>query len=761
MDATATLTRPAASGSASEGGREAPAPRGKGWFKSELTRELCTYAAAILFCVLFLTWLWRLWDMHARVPFLCQGDALVVEMIVKTLAENPWYLTNDRVGAPFGLELHDFPLADNLHFGLLKLITLAFPNPFAACNLYFLLTYPLTVLTGLFVLRHFGVSRPTAAVVSLLYAFLPYHVVRGIGHLPLAAYYCLPLAVMVALWVALDQGPFFRKDPLTGRWAFRPWGRRALAGLAVCLLLSANFVYYSYFTCYLLAGAGLLSAVRRRCWRPLAEAGLLVAVIGLGTLANLAPSLLYTLRNGPNTDAAARAPIEAEVYSLKLSHLVLPTPYHRVGWVAERRRQIDSALGYTGNEAALSSSLGLFGGAGLVVLLGWVFVRRGGRPRQRLLTALSSLNLLALLLATTGGLSALFAVFVSPSIRAYCRISVIIAFLALFALALILDWLRERWQGRRLGRYTYLALAGAVLTFGLLDQTGANTPDYRGMRELIRRDGDYVRRVEASVPAGSLIYQLPFARFPEFGPVGAMQDYDHFLMYLHSKTLRWSYGAMRGRRADQWQQVVAALYPEDQLRVLSHAGFRGVHVDRLGYADRAAALGARLQQLLGVPPLVSADGRYAYYDMGRFNDRLRAGCSARQLRARRDAALNLVYPDWRPGFSSLEVLGPESWRWCSKAGDLVLENLSSQPRQVTLEFATNTGHPGASRLALSGPLLKMDLAVSCRPTKVRQELQVPPGRHAIHFACDAPVASTTDARAPVFRITEFVLRQVE
>ena len=43
-----------------------------------------------------------------------------------------------------------------------------------------------------------------------------------------------------------------------------------------------------------------------------------------------------------------------------------------------------------------------------------------------------------------------------------------------------------------------------------------------------------------------------------------MIDYDHLVGYLHSKTLRWSYGAMRYRETDRWLSKVSA-EPIDQL----------------------------------------------------------------------------------------------------------------------------------------------------------------------------------------------------
>jgi phosphoglycerol transferase len=74
-------------------------------------------------------------------------------------------------------------------------------NPFLVTNIYYLLTFPLITLTSLYVLRRFNLSYVPALCCSLLYAFLPFHFMRNESSLNVAAYYVVPLATMVVLWV--------------------------------------------------------------------------------------------------------------------------------------------------------------------------------------------------------------------------------------------------------------------------------------------------------------------------------------------------------------------------------------------------------------------------------------------------------------------------------------------------------------------------------------------------------------------------------
>ena len=52
--------------------------------------------------------------------------------------------------------------------------------------------FPLTTATTIWALREMGVSRLWALVFGLLYAFQPYHFLRGTGHYFLSAYYLVP-----------------------------------------------------------------------------------------------------------------------------------------------------------------------------------------------------------------------------------------------------------------------------------------------------------------------------------------------------------------------------------------------------------------------------------------------------------------------------------------------------------------------------------------------------------------------------------------
>jgi phosphoglycerol transferase len=587
--------------------------------ESPVRRAFLWYTAAAFCALAAAGWVLQLWRADLRIPLTSANDARFTALCVKGLLEHGWYLDNDRVGAPGGLNLADFPMSDNLHFLLLKLVGLAVRDVGRTINLYYLLTFPLTALATLFVLRRLGVSYPPAFVAAELFTALPYHFFRGEVHLMLASYYLVPFAVLVAVWLYLGEAVLLRREERGWRLALS--SRKSLAAVAVCLLLSAGGVYYAFFTCALLATAALAAALRLRAWQPLLAGGLLVGLIVGGTLANLAPTLLYHLAHGPNRAVAHTEREGAEIYGLKVTQLVLPITGHRVPLLATIKARYNRAAPLVNeNDCA---SLGVIGSVGFVVLLLRAVLRR--RLAPKLPDALGVLNLAAVLLGTVGGFGALFSFFLLPPIRGYNRLSVFIAFFALALVAWGMDRLAARWAGSSWGRRAVYGLLGLLLALGLFDQTiPAHAPDHAALQASFAQDAAFVASIEARLPPGASVMQLPYVPFPESPPVHDMQDYDHLRAYLHSHSLRWSYGAVKGRATDEWQQRATSQPPAELVTTLEQAGFAGLYLNRVGFADGGESLVKSLQGAGLGEPIRSSDGRLLFFDLADYTRHLHA-----------------------------------------------------------------------------------------------------------------------------------------
>jgi phosphoglycerol transferase len=301
-----------------------------------------------------------------------------------------------------------------------------------------------------------------------------------------------------------------------------------------------------------------------------------------------------------------RQAFETEVYGLKIAQLLLPVDSHRWPVLARVKQRYNDPSTPCLNENA-AATLGVVGSAGFLLLLGRMALGRRGRGSW--LDGLAILTLSGLLLATVGGFGSLFSLLVSPLIRTPNRISIYLAFFALTAVGLVLTRVAGR-VSSPLGRSAWYAALALLLAVGIVDQTPRfATPPYAKLEEAYRHDEAYVHRLETILPAGAMIFQLPYVPYVEHSPVHEMVSYGHLQGYLHSQSLRWSYGAMQGREGDRWQKAVAALPPAELIRELTMAGFAALWIDRRGYPDHGQALETRLGELLGAAPVVSEDGQ--------------------------------------------------------------------------------------------------------------------------------------------------------
>ncbi|MGH2996334.1 MAG: hypothetical protein ACRDM9_08465, partial [Gaiellaceae bacterium] len=152
----------------------------------------------------------------------------------------------------------------------------------------------------------------------------------------------------------------------------------------------------------------------------------------------------------------------------------------------------------------------------------------------------------------------------------------------------------------------------AVLAVGLYDQT---TPAYRPPYEISEglwdQDRAFARTLEQRLPDRAMVAQLPYETFPE-PPAARQAVYEPIKPYFHSDSLRWSWGAMRGRPED-WAATIADKPAAEVVAAARQEGFAGILVDRLGYADDGAAMDADLRRALGAEPLGSPNGRYLFW----------------------------------------------------------------------------------------------------------------------------------------------------
>jgi phosphoglycerol transferase len=109
-----------------------------------------------------------------------------------------------------------------------------------------------------------------------------------------------------------------------------------------------------------------------------------------------------------------------------------------------------------------------------------------------------------------------------------------------------------------------------------------------------------------------MVFQLPQHTFPEYGRRFQMYDYSLFRGYLHSRQLRWSYGALRGREAEVHGQL-ALQTPPKLIDTLIEAGFSGLYVDRRGYEAGAPDLVRAILRRIPQEPITNRDHSLLFF----------------------------------------------------------------------------------------------------------------------------------------------------
>jgi phosphoglycerol transferase len=619
------------------------------------------YASLALVSTALAIWVTGLSTHAWGIPLAYAGDALAGGAQFKAVLETGWYETNPALGAPFGQVMHDFPVADNFQFVCARIAGLFTDQWAVAYNATYLITFPLAALAAADFFRVVGTSRTAAFGFGLLFAFAPYHFLRGISHLSLSQYFVVPLVAGLAIKVLVDKPLWVRRGAGDRRNPVSWVTGTTVITLLVLLVTGSTSSYYAVFGLLFLFAAALVVAVRGQVRAALGAAVAMVGLIGV-MLANMLPDILYAHGRLPAAAGFIRTPQESELYALKLAALVFPTNWSRIGPLDEWRITYDTDFPLLSEQPVL----GMVAAMGFLFLLavpvarmmGWRAHHRGGAHNSY--DSLAYLTFVGFLFGTVGGLGTIFAVVVSPDIRAWNRISICLMLFALAGAALLVDGGARRLVDRLASGWaawartsTALIMCLVIVSFGLFDQVAPRPWDqWRAERTEWANDKAYARAVEDRVPPGTAIFQLPFLAFPESPPAHEMTDYDPLRPYLHASGLEWSYGGLRGRPSADWAEKTAARPPAAMLVALGSSGFGGVHVDRYGYPGRDTdALEDELASILDTKPITSPDDRYAFYDMSEFNERLADAYSRVDLAEIKRHTVDQPILYWQGGFA--------------------------------------------------------------------------------------------------------------
>ncbi len=548
----------------------------------------------------------HIWDQPLHVPFQYahapgddEADATLDLMLIKNMHETGWFNHNPKLNAPFEQQWAEWPMGgDLLSYTIKKGILAVTDDVPLTFNLFWLLTFPLTALAAFPALRALRVSWAAAVVGAVLFSLAPYHFRNGAGHQNLAFYVGIPTIVLICMKILGPDGALPTLSDLRHRSG---WRRIRWLILGV-VLVGVTGIYYLAFLLALVAICAIVGAIARRAPGRLAIA-LGFGAVGLVTsaLANL-PTLAFRWSHAANLlGVPDRRPGVSEAYPLRLVELLSPVTQHRFGPFAWFADQV-----YAPKQRGFATAmLGLAATIGLVAAIAALLVRAARRSRVTgwsFEARLGIVILTAFFVGSGGGINRALELTGLSGVRAWTRIGIVISFASIVVFARLLDRLRVTLTRRSRARasITWATALSLIVVVGLLDQASpALIPKPREAQW--RADQRFTATLERQLPPNAMVFQLPVVDFPEHGATLDMSAHDHIKQgYLHSRTLRWSAGGIRGR-SGEWQWPAARLRTRTLVRGLSALGFSAVMLNREGSAAFGADRVDALNRLLGPP----------------------------------------------------------------------------------------------------------------------------------------------------------------
>lgn len=547
------------------------------------------------------------------------GDTLGIYMLVKGMQQHGWYTPNPSLGYPSGQDLAPYPNLDLLHLITLKVCSLFFSNPFGPVRLFDFWAFFVIGALGYVLLRYAGVRMLIAAPLAVTISLAPWHFQRLTGHIFLANYSSLIVALLMALFclrrvrAAIDD-PGLRRADIP-----------AVAGLVIGgFYIAGGGLYWLFGGGIVIALTVLPALVTHRTWRG-----------ALYTAATLVPAPVFALIWLKGQTALASYPLivrsftrqlnESELYGGSISALFFASPRSGIHHLASARGTYDgwTLIARNWESGPWNGAVGILAvTAALAVALGAMSTLWPERQPGRVVEALRrtvdaprrdgwlALFIVALLMYAVTGLGILTMTYVTMDIRAWGRFFILVVIIATVILGLALTALT------RTVRAPWLAVVVAALltTLFVADEVrgGGYRTDFVTISTIAGDAKAFDQTVEAFAPPGCPILDLPVLPFPENGPIGGMKDYDPLWLYLQSTDLRFTYGVPKFQPEATWQAQFAQPLTPELLDVARKAGICGIAIDTAAYGGPDQPDVMKMRYLVGGTPIQSPSRRWMF-----------------------------------------------------------------------------------------------------------------------------------------------------
>jgi len=573
-------------------------------------KENFVFSIILFFCIVFV---FNKTLLNIDTLFGFSGDIISISTLIKSIIDNGWFLTNNYLGYPGSFQFHDYYLSQPMDFFIIWVLSIFSDNYAFIYNIYYMLTFFFVGIASFHVcFRHFNFSFYSSTVVSVLFAFLPYHFFRY-AHLLLCNYMFIPFGVAVLFYlITFDNNvQFNRKIIQNNQFRF----------LIIFSVLSplGNFYYVAFISILMFCFSAIVM-FRTKSYKAIIVSFFSTIIMSISFILSLLPNILYVLINGSNQDSFSKTRniIDLDLYSLRISQLLLPVDLHQFDFIHKMKTKFNAGLLNVNENATVS--MGIIATIGFIMLLFLLFKNN----KNKIQDFISIGNIISVLLFTMGGiLSIVFFMFYYVTdiifLRAFNRGSIIIAYFSLLGFAIVLECFFENIVRRKIFK-TIIMLVFIII--GLFDQT-PRLHWYQVSEQIKNTETkeifEFINRIENQYNVYTLInvFQYPIQDFPGNMKYrnGRLGEYDLFKPYLYSKKINWSFGAMRGRSSFMWQESLVNKTLSQQIENIIYAGFNGIYLDSNGYDDAGKNIVKNLKDILLYDPIYSSTKRMVYFNL--------------------------------------------------------------------------------------------------------------------------------------------------
>jgi phosphoglycerol transferase len=347
------------------------------------------------------------------------------------------------------------------------------------------------------------------------------------------------------------------------------------------------------------------------------------------------------------------------------------------------------------------------------------------------LNLFSILNVAIILISTVGGFGAIFALVVTPQIRAWNRLSIYILFISLSGGAIVLSRFIQRIKNQNIFKIILILIG----FFSIIEQKPENLPididNYKMMIKDYKETKSFIEKIEESIDKGSMIFQLPYLMFPEGGVIRNLKPYQLVEGFLHTSGIRWSYGGTINRQSDIFNRAVSQLSVEKMIKVLVIVGFRGIYIDSRAYDYRDLdQLIKKIEDTVESKPLKS-NNKILFYDLQKYGDHylsLYKGKEIDKIKSELLNTLNIPSP-----WSGVYTFEGDS-RWLNKDAVFIIYNPRQMKVEYDLKFSLNTKYEDYSDVTvnLNGMAIN-NYKINSLKRECYERIWLEPGQNTIQF----------------------------